>query len=84
MKKFAYYLPGRVRHQFTDDFSIPLPPPEDMVSWAVTRATAQLSISTALDAWSWYTIREVSQDDYLDWFRRVGRPHLFSEELRES
>ena len=29
LMKFAYYLSGRVRHQFTDDFSIPLPPPEE-------------------------------------------------------
>ena len=35
-------------------------------------------------AWqSRYTIWSVSYVEYLDWFERSGKPHLFSEELWE-
>ena len=34
LKRYAYYLPGRVRHQFI----IPILPPVDMISGTMTRA----------------------------------------------
>ena len=66
------------------EFDIPVPPSKDMASRAVTHATAKLSVIAALGGRSRYTIREVDREDYLEWFRRVGRPYLFFEELRES
>ena len=84
LMKSVYYLLGRVRHQFTGEFGIPVPPPKDMASRTVTRAAVHLSIATVLGGRSRYIIREADREDYLEWFSRVGRLHLFSEELRES
>ena len=84
MKRFAYYLPGCVRHQFTDEFCIPLLPPEDMESQAMTRAAAQIATATAVGVQSRFTFCKVTWGQYLGWFERAGRPHLFPEELRES
>ena len=81
LKKFAYYLPGCVRHQFTDEFGIPTSPPGDMKSEASSRAVAQDATATARAHRSRYTLHEISYQDYLEWFERVGKRHLFSEEL---
>ena len=83
-KKSAYYRPGRVCHQFTGEFGILLPPPEDMASQTATYATAHLLVATALGGRSRYTIREADQEGYLEWFQWVGWSYLFPEELRES
>ena len=32
-------------------------------------------------AWSQFTIREASRDEYMDWFEQVGKSHLFSEDF---
>ena len=83
MKKFAYYLPGRVRHQFADEFCIPAPPPTNMESKASSRALAQTIAAEARIRRSRYTLREVDYEEYLGWFEWVGKPHLFREELQE-
>ena len=84
LKRYAYYLPGRVCHQFTQAFSIPRPPPADMVSEILTRATARTALATSAMAWSRFTIQEASRDKYMDWFERVSKPHLFPKDLREG
>ena len=84
LKRYAYYLPRQVRHQFTRAFSIPRPPPADMVSEILTRAAARTALATSVMARSRFTIRKVSHDEYMDWFERVGKPHLFPEDLQEG
>ena len=68
LKRYAYYLPGRVRHQFTREFSIPKLPPTDMVSEILTRAAARTTLAASVMARSRFTIWEVSCDEYMDWF----------------
>ena len=82
MNRIAFYLSGHVRHQFTDEFCIPLLPPEDMESRVTTCATARTANAAALGVRSQYTLHEVSQVEYLLWFEQAGTPHLFLEELR--
>ena len=84
LKQYAYYLPRWVRHQFTRAFSIPRPPPADMGSGTLTRATARTALATSAMARSLFTIWEASRDEYMDWFERVGKPHLFPEDLRDG
>ena len=84
LKRYAYYLPGRVCHQFTQEFSIPRLPPIDMVSEILTRAAARTALAMSAMARSRFTIRETSRDGYMDWFEWVGKPHLFPEDLREG
>ena len=55
-----------------------------MVSEILTRAAARTALATSVMAWSRFTIREVSRDEYMDWFERVGKPHLFLKDLREE
>lgn len=66
LKRYAYYLPGRVRHQFTSEFSIPKPPPVDMVSETMTRAAARTALAMSTMARSQFTIQGVSRDEYTD------------------
>ena len=68
MKKSTYYLLGRVHHQFTGEFGILVPPPEDMASWTATRAVTHMSVAAALGGRIRYTIQEAGQEDYLEWF----------------
>ena len=82
LKRYAYYLPGRVRHQFTDDFSIPILPPADMTSARMTRAAVRIAAAFTEAARSRFTIREVTQEEYQDWFDLVGKPYLFPKDLR--
>ena len=81
LKRYVYYLPGWVRHQSTNDFSISIPPPADMtigkMTWAATQTTAAFTEA----ARSRFTIREVSQVEYHDWFKLVGKPYQFPEDL---
>ena len=84
LKRYAYYLPGRVRHQFTRAFSIPKLSPADMVSETLTRAAAKTALVASTMARSRFTIREVSRDEYMDWFERVGKLHLFPKDLRDG
>ena len=81
LKRYAYYLPRRVRHQFTDGFSIPIPPPADMTSGTMTQAAAWTAAAMLEAARSRFTIKEVSQVEYFNWFELVGQPHLFPEDL---
>ena len=66
-----------------DEFCIPTPPPSDMESKASSHALAQIVVAEACVRRSRYTLREVDYEEYLGWFERVGKPHLFREELRE-
>ena len=81
LKRYVYYLPGRVRHQFIDRFSIPIPPPVDMTYGKMTWAAAWIAAAFAEVAHSRFTIWEVSQVEYHDWFELVGKPYLFPEDL---
>ena len=83
MKWYACYLLGRVRHQFTDEFCIPVPPPQDMKSKATTCVWALEENVAAMACRSRYTIRSISYAEYLDWFKQARKPHLFCEELWE-
>ena len=84
LKRYAYYLPGRVHHQFTNEFSIPIPPPANMTSRTMTRATAQTALAVSATAYSRFTIQGVTWEEYANWFEQVGKPHLFSEDLRDE
>ena len=84
LKRYAYYLLGQVRHQFTQEFSIPMPPPVDMVSEILTWAIAKTALAMSAMARSRFTIWEASRDEYMDWFERVGKPHLFLEDLQDE
>ena len=66
LKRYAYYLPGRVRHQFTNEFSIPIPPPTDMTSGTKTWAVARTALAMSVAARSRFTIWEISQEEYVD------------------
>ena len=55
-----------------------------MVSKILTRAAAKTTLATSAMVRSRFTIREVSLDEYMDWLERVGKPHLFPEDLREG
>ena len=52
-----------------------------MVSGTMTWTTARTALAMSVAARSQFTIREVSQEEYVDWFEQVGKPHLFSEDL---
>ena len=50
---------------------------------ATTCAATRIAI-VAMGVRSRFTSREVDREEYLEWFERVGRPHLFAAELREG
>ena len=84
LKKSALYLPERVRHQMADEFYVPPPPPTNMKSKACTRAVAHAATAAARARPLRYLHHGMDSDDYLNWFRLVGKPYLFAEELREA
>ena len=55
-----------------------------MVSETLTRAAARNALAASAMARCRFTIREVSRDEYMDWLERVGKPHLFPEDLRDG
>ena len=67
-----------------DEFCIPLPPPTDMGSVAYTQARAHVATAAAHERPPRYFFRGVDPDEYQNWFRLVGKPFLFPEELREA
>ena len=52
LKRYAYYLPGQVHHQFTNEFSIPILPFVDMASGTMTRAAARTALAVSATAHS--------------------------------
>ena len=67
-----------------DEFYIPLPPPADMGLVAYTQAWAHVATAAAPKRPLKYLHRGMDSDDYQNWFRLVGKPFLFPEELREA
>ena len=84
LKKSAFYLLERVRHQMADGFCIPLPPPTDMGSIAYTRARAHVATATARERLLGYFLDGVEHEEYQNWFHLVEKPLLFPEVLRET
>ena len=55
-----------------------------MKSKASTCVMARAASIDARAHWSRYTLCEVGYEEYLGWFERVGKPHLFDEEPPEN
>ena len=67
-----------------DEFCVPPPPPTDMKSKACTQAVAHVATAAARERLPRYLHRGMDSDDYQNWFRLVGKPFLFPEELQEA
>ena len=67
-----------------DEFCIPLPPPTDMGSVAYTWVRAHVATAAARDRPLGHYLGGVEHEEYQNWFRLVGKPFLFLEELRET
>ena len=67
-----------------DKFCIPPLPPTDMKSKACTQVVAHVATTTARERLPKYFFHGVEPDEYQNWFRLVGKPYLFAEELREA